>query len=399
MTGRRSGRSVSPAPLEQTYPGRQLRRHIDHPLPDVSRRAAGPGSPPSPSLPPTARCAARTVSPTPTTGFVDGNPASTRIVSTTDSERSTATAGRGTPCAGSIPMMNMSCPLASWMGSAAAGTPDACRCRSSTSHTTTGPTGRPIRSEASRQGGHGIRETHPARPPNDSEERPESCPRSSIRPLCAVAESEQRALQWGAQDRRWRARSGPTFLGRGGPIDARRTVTAPGTNHGASSSSRSGASESAYGAGARFSRRDGWPRTPVSARFPPVSQTRQPRGRWHRRPGPAGRPRSRPLRRRPWRCRPGWRRPPGRAWRGRTAAARRSRSPGSASSRARSGSFVSRTGRPTTMRGAGRPASAAAFVTSGTMCRSTVAGPVIHKMVPSAMEPARWSMRSAMAAR
>src|SRR5687768_9140231 len=69
-----------------------------------------------------------------------------------------------------------------------------------------------------------------------------------------------------------------------------------------------------------------------------------------------------------------------------------------ARSRAPSASLVTHTGRLTATRGAGRPASSAALLIDGTMCDSTVAGPVIQVVVPSASEPASFSIVGARAA-
>ena len=61
-------------------------------------------------------------------------------------------------------------------------------------------------------------------------------------------------------------------------------------------------------------------------------------------------------------------------------------------------SFVRMIGMPATMRGAGLPASLAAFVSFGAMWLSIVFGPVIHRIVPSLYSPARRSITSPSAA-
>ena len=66
--------------------------------------------------------------------------------------------------------------------------------------------------------------------------------------------------------------------------------------------------------------------------------------------------------------------------------------------RAASRSVTMAVGTPATMRGAGRPARAAAARIFGMMCSSSVFGPVIQVMVPSAWVPASSSIRSPSAA-
>src|SRR5437867_6563839 len=69
-----------------------------------------------------------------------------------------------------------------------------------------------------------------------------------------------------------------------------------------------------------------------------------------------------------------------------------------AAARAPATSFVTATGRPTTTRGAGRPAWAAASRMRGTVCSRIVFGPVIQVIVPSASRPVSASILGARAA-
>src|SRR5438445_207764 len=69
-----------------------------------------------------------------------------------------------------------------------------------------------------------------------------------------------------------------------------------------------------------------------------------------------------------------------------------------AAARAAATSFVTATGRPTTTRGAGRPAWAAASRMRGTVCSRIVLGPVIQVIVPSASRPVSASILGARAA-
>jgi hypothetical protein len=59
---------------------------------------------------------------------------------------------------------------------------------------------------------------------------------------------------------------------------------------------------------------------------------------------------------------------------------------------------VTQTGTDAMMRGAGRPASAAAASSAGLICSRIAAGPLSHRIVPAVRDPASWSIRGPIAA-